>query len=155
MYLCIEVCVRCCFHRLRIPLPVDSYQPECGHSTPSPLEPSLLSSDPALSMLRLHYHVAMQGGVENLLKTQSHTEIEKLRISNSDLLALRAVHLQSSLLDCFKSLQAASSHSEVMHHLYHFSVLLQVCSSTAKGLKVTGVDCDMEWNQALERQAKN
>ena len=134
---------------------VDSYRPECGHSVPSPLEPSLLFSDPALSMLRLHYHVAMQGSVENLLKTQGvQTDIE-IEISNSDLLALSAVNLQSSLLDCFKSLQAASSHSGVMHHLHHFSVLMQVCNSTATGLKATAVHCDLEWNQALERQADN
>lgn len=143
---------------MKIPLLVDSYRPERGHSVPSPLEPSLLFSDPALSMLRLHYHIAMQGSVENLLKTQgvhTHTEIEKLRISNGDLLALSAVHLQSSLLDCFKSLQAASSHSGVTHHLHHFSVLMQVCNSTATGLKATAVHCDLEWNQALERQADN
>ena len=134
---------------------VDSYRPECGHSVPSPLEPSLLFSDPTLSMLRLHYHVAMQGSVENLLKTQGvQTDIE-IEISNSDLLALSAVNLQSSLLDCFKSLQAASSHSGVMHHLHHFSVLMQVCNSTATGLKATAVHCDLEWNQALERQADN
>lgn len=133
---------------------MDSYRSDCTHSTPSLLEPSL-SSDPALSMLRLHYHAAMQSSVEKLLKTQDFgdTENDKLRIPRGDLLSLIAMHLQSSCLDCFKSLQAASSHDGVTHHLHSFGVLLQVCGNMANGLKAATVDTglQLEWNEVLER----
>ena len=147
-----------CLYRLRIPWQVDPEQSESSHSTLSPLAPSLLSSDPALSMLRLHYHVAMQGGVEKLLKAQdfvaqSHADSEKLKLPSGDLKALKATHLQTSCIECFKILQAASSHDGVTHLLHSLSVLLQVCGITAKGLKTASVDggLQLEWNQVLER----
>ena len=123
------------------------------HSTPSPLELKLLSSEPPLSMLRLHYHIAVVGSVEKLAtasKEDLHTPEEKLVIPESDFVALKGLHMSTALSDSFKRLQASASHNEVIDRLHHLGVVLQ-CFRKRDVLRKENKTEELDWKLVLER----
>ena len=122
------------------------------HSTPSPLELKLLSSEPVLSMLRLHYHAVMTGGTEKLAtanKEDLHTTEEKLAMPEGDFVALKGLHMSTALSDSLERLQAAASHQEVTDRLHHVGVVLQGFSERGEHHKI-GTE-ELNWKQVLER----
>ena len=123
------------------------------HSTPSPLDPKLLSSEPPLSMLRLHYHIAMAGGVGKLAtanKEDMYAPEEKLAIPESDFVALRGLHVSTALSDSFERLETAASHKEVIDRLHHLGVVLQ--GFRQRGELHTEIETEeLDWKRVLER----
>ena len=136
--------------RLRFPFQVESYKQEPTHPTPSPLEANQLHSDPASSVLRLHYHVAMVGDVDKLMSLDEDGLHDNLDISTSDIVALKSLHIGSVLSNCFGKLQVASSHEDVISWLLHLGVLLQASNGRKKSLKLA-ISNVLDWKQMLQR----
>lgn len=114
------------FHRLKFPYEVGVYTPDVSYSTPAPLDPHLVHSDPPLSMLRLCYHSILAGSFDTLLEgSYPQPEEPEMEIRTGDRVLLRALSLSSSLSDCFTGLQSAKSHELVEAQLGHLSALLQ------------------------------
>ncbi len=138
------------FHRFKFPFEVSTYSLDVCHSTPSPLDPRQLHSDPLLSMLRLCYHGAMAGSIEKLLEG-SYPQLEQpdMDIPMSDRVLLRALSLRCSLQDCFTGLENARSHDLVKTQLCHLGALLQASQWREKELVELS---RLDWKQVLHRR---
>ena len=97
------------------------------HSTPCPGDPGLLTSDPLLSMLRTHYHVALAGSVAKLLRVHevvdehrpAHSD-DQLRIPNHDIKSLRCLGMRLP----FDELASLPCHQEVNSTMELASVMV-------------------------------
>ena len=118
--------------RLKLPFPVGTYEDSVSsHSTPCPVDPDLLTSEPLLSMLRTHYHVALAGGVGRLIDVYKSGEQQLLSssaASSDDLLSVPSHDIKS--LQCLQmrlpvaDLAALSSHQEVIKNMQLASVVV-------------------------------
>ena len=124
------------YSRLVFPFEVGEYELECGHMTPPPLEPGLLTVDPLLSMLRTQYlsHLSEDA----LFREQDSDHAcdglpQQLQPSTSDLASLLALDLRGSLSRHFSGLGSAGSHASVTHTLHHLSVLAHTVCSVGGG----------------------
>ena len=126
---------------------METYEPDSGYIIHSPMDTGLLTSDPVLSMLRVHYHIALCGGVSKLLETCDSEHImqsardEKLCISPHDIKSLTCLQLRV----CFDELAALTSHEEVLKAIQLANVVVATGSQIHKSL---GFD---DWTSVLEK----
>lgn len=134
------------FYRLKLPFLVDTYEPYCGYLVHSPVDTGLLTSDPMLSMLRVHYHVALSGNVSELLKTCDSEQMqsagdEKLCIPPHDIKSLKCLQLRV----WFDDLAALTSHQEVIKAIQVATVVAVTSSQVHTSLGFNN------WTSALEK----
>ena len=149
MYIYVDIYVHDCIFsfRLKFPCTVSAIDVKNCHTTPSPLELSLVTSEPLLSMLRLHYHVALNGDMETVIARRedlSSLEDEKLRLQQCDVRSMKSLHWWLTLADCCNELQEASSHCKVLDTLSHLELLLSSHQSW-------GFNENMDWKQLTQR----
>lgn len=117
-------------YRLKLPFLVGTYKDAIsGHSTPCPVDPGLLTSEPLLSMLRTHYHVALAGSVGRLIDAYESGDQQLLSIANSDdkfcipshdIKSLKCLQMRLPVDD----LATLSSHQEVIKNIQLTSVVV-------------------------------
>lgn len=103
-----------------------SYDLDSAHTAPPPLDPNILSSDPALSVLRAQYLSRLGKKGEGLLGTNQDSQRSEsnLRPTPSDLATFESLNVRQSLAEGFELLTSTSSHRRVMDTLAHVGVLL-------------------------------
>ena len=109
--------------RLKLPFLVGTYEDTVSsHSTPCPVDPELLTSEPLLSMLRTHYHVALAGSIDRLVDAYESGDQQLLSVANSDeKLCVPSCDIRS--LKCLQmklpvdDLATLSSHQEVINNM--------------------------------------
>ena len=111
-----------------------------------PVDTGLLTSDPVLSMLRVHYHVALCGSVSGLLETCDSEQMqsahdEKLCVPAHDIKSLKCLQLRV----CFDELAALTSHQEVTKVIQLANVVAITGSQIHKSLSFDN------WTSALEK----
>ena len=134
------------FCRLKLPFLVETYEPDSGYMIQPRMDIGLLTSDPVLSMLRVHYHVALCGSVSGLLVTCDSEQMqsahdEKLRIPLHDIKSLNCLQLRV----CFDELATLTSHQDVVKAIQLANVVAITGSQIHKSL---GFD---DWTNALEK----
>ena len=142
-----------CIYRLKLPFPVETYDDtDSNHSTPCPLDPGQLTSEPLLSMLRTYYHVALAGSVSELVNAYesgneqlfSPNRNNKLSISNHDMKSLKCLQMRLPLDD----LATLSSHQEVNKTVQLTSVMV-ICSPLVHMHDSDGHATD--WTKGVEK----
>lgn len=109
--------------RLRFPFHVGYYEVDPEHTTPSLLEPDLISAEPLLSMLRMQYLHHMARDV--ITSGQNHDGMDpKLHVPPGELTSLRCLNLKECLVSDFELLTSASSHRKVSETLEQVLLLL-------------------------------
>uniref|UniRef100_A0A6Q2WR56 Rotatin N-terminal domain-containing protein n=1 Tax=Esox lucius TaxID=8010 RepID=A0A6Q2WR56_ESOLU len=80
-----------------------------------PLNSDLLSLVPAKEALQLVWNTAWHSGMDNLLEDLHvfQTQEVDLRLSETQVLSLRATHLPTGLRDCIKAIAMAAGHASV------------------------------------------
>ena len=117
-------------YRLKLPFLVGTYEDAISdHSTPCPVDPGLLTSEPLLSMLRTHYHVALAGSIGRLVDAYESQDQQLLSVANSDdKLCIPSHDIKS--LKCLQmrlpvdDLATLSSHQEVIKNMQLASVVV-------------------------------
>lgn len=134
------------FCRLKLPFLIETYEPDSGYVIHSPVDTDLLTSDPVLSMLRVHYHVALSGSVSELLKTCDSEQMlssddQKLCIPLHDIKSLKCLQLRV----CFDELAALTSHQEMLKAIQLANIVAITGCQVYKSL------CLNSWTSALEK----
>lgn len=143
--------------RLRFPFHVESSELECSHFTLPPLDPKMFSSEPLLSMLRLHYHSAMVGKPDDIISSYERRQLpcadEKLSIPPADILSMKSLSVSSSLTENFHQLKSATSHDRVKTILHHTEAVLRTCTLYGDVRQFQRIinDEDIGWKKAMER----
>ena len=88
--------------RLKLPFLVETYEPDCDHSISCILDPTLLTSEPILICLRVHYHVSLSGSVTGLIEAfdsgcRQYFNDEKLSLPAQDVKSLKCLHQAMSI----------------------------------------------------------
>lgn len=125
---------------------------DSGDSTPSLVDPDLLTSEPVLSMLRTHYCVAMSGSVAALVKAYDSGEQlsgvsdKRLCMPRHNIKSLKCLELSLVLTECFSQLAILTSHKDVIKTIQLADVIVQTCRMS------TELDsCTYDWTSALRR----
>lgn len=110
------------------------------------MDTGLLTSDPVLSMLRVHYHVALCGSVSGLLETCHSEQMEsahdeKLCIPPHDIKSMKCLQLRVR----FDELAALTSHQEVVKTIQLANVV------AVTGSQIHGSLGFEYWTSALEK----
>ena len=135
------------FCRLQLPIPVETYVPDCGYSTTPILDPDLLTSDPIVSMLRTHYHVALAGSVSALVLARDSSEDvpsyadDKLHMQTHEMKSLKCM----LLLVPFDHLVSLISHQEVIKGVNLANVIALSCLVTTDSVQFGN------WTLVMER----
>ena len=130
------------------------YNLDMNHKTTCCMDPNLFTSDPLLSMLRLHYNVALAGGVNELISDQEkhqpslEAQDGKLRLLKCDVLGLKCFSMDMRLKHCFEQLKEATSHSDVVKLLQYTEVVFNASYSQVTGSVVVS---DVQWKEAIVR----
>ena len=140
--------------RLKLSFPVGTYE-DCvsSHSIPCPVNPGLLTSEPLLSMLRTHYHVALTGGVgrlitvcesgdQQLLSSSTANSDDKLCIPSHDFKSLQCLQMRLPVDD----LATLSSHQEVVKNVQLASIVI-LC----KPLSHRRGGYETDWSKGVEK----
>ena len=140
--------------RLKLPFPVGTYEDSVSsHSTPCPVDPGLLTSEPLPSMLRTHYHVALAGGVgrlinvyrsgdQQLLSSSAASSDDTLSVPSHDIKSLQCLQMRLPVDD----LAALSSHQEVVKNMQLASVVV-LCKPLSHGRVGYGTD----WSKGVKK----
>ena len=138
-------------HRLKLPFPVGTYKDAISsHSIPCPVGPGLLTSEPLLSMLRSHYHVALTGNVSRLLDAYesgdhqllSTNSDNKLCMPSHDIKSLKSLQMKLPVDDLTKF----SSHQEVIKSMQLASVVV-LCSPLVQNEN----GCETDWTKGVKK----
>jgi hypothetical protein len=137
--------------RLKLPFPVGTYEDTVsGHSTPCPVDPGLLTSEPLLSMLRTHYHVALTGNIGRLIDNYESGEQQRSAANSDNQLCVPSHDIKS--LQCLQmrlpvdDLATLSSHQEVVKKIQLASVVIR-CRPLSHGGDRHGTD----WRKGVEK----
>ena len=116
--------------RLKLPFLIGTYEDTVSdHSTPCPVDLELLTSEPLLSMLRTHYHVALAGSIGRLIDAYESGDQqllsvadsdEKLCVPSCDIRSLKCLQIKLPVED----LASLSSHQEVINNMQLASVVI-------------------------------
>lgn len=116
--------------RLQLPFQVGTYDDTIsGHSTPCPVDPDLLTSEPLLSMLRVYYHVSLTGSVDRLIVVYESGGREllsaadcdgKLAIPSHDIKSLKCLQMKLPVDD----IATLPSHQDVVKNMHLASVMI-------------------------------
>ena len=122
--------------RVRCTFPVGSYEPENPHKTPCLLTPAQIFHLPFPHTPSLLYHVAMAGGVRellgksNLAESSQNIEDEILDVPplrTGDVMSLRILWPPSALWGCLSHLREARSHVGVTYWVDHMTLINESC----------------------------
>ena len=138
--------------RVKFTFPVGSYEPENPHKTPCLLTPAQISHLRFPHTPSLLYHVAMAGGVSELLRKSNLAENIKDDVPTGDVMSLRILWPPSALWGCLSHLREARSHVGVTYWVDHMTLINESCQ-----YDMTSCDEDMTslWGWGDHRESSD
>ena len=130
---------------------MEHYDQDHENSTPSPLEPSLFTTEPLVSMLRMQY--LYHSARDVIIEGKNNTGLEqKLQVPSSDLVVLRCLKLKQSISGYLKLLASASSHRKVTETLQYILIIAHTihCVGGGSGTSFPD-DIGLLWMEVAER----
>ncbi|XP_071341447.1 rotatin isoform X2 [Trachinotus anak] len=118
--------------RYNIPFQAASHHAVSPYCCVLPSSSGLLTLAPARQALQVAWNTAWHSGIDNLLEELCDTSTRApdfhpdLRLSEAQLLSLKAVHLPAALQDCIQAIVTAAGHSSVTSALSRLSLYLLI-----------------------------
>ncbi|XP_067342147.1 rotatin isoform X3 [Channa argus] len=118
--------------RYNLPFQAGSHHAVSPYCCVLPPSSDLLTLEPARQVLQVAWNTAWFSGIDNLLEelpdastriTEYHPD---LKLSEAQVLSLRAVHLPTALQDCIQAIVTAAGHSSVTSALSRLSLYLLI-----------------------------
>uniref|UniRef100_A0A665VME3 Rotatin n=1 Tax=Echeneis naucrates TaxID=173247 RepID=A0A665VME3_ECHNA len=109
--------------RYNIPFQAASHHAVSPYCCILPSSSGLLTLAPARQALQVAWNIAWHSGIDNLLEEFFHPN---LKLSEAQILSLKAMHLHAALRDCIQAIVTAAGHNSVTSALSKLSLYLLI-----------------------------